>query len=83
MCLTRLPVLADLWLQSAGLFLSLNQPEDAIQCLSEARLLLPADESPTECLCIEGMHMERTGNTRGARELYQRALVFNPNRAAL
>ena len=75
-------MLADLWLQSAGLFLAINQLEEAMQCLSETRIVMPADESPAEGLCIEGMLTERTGNTRAARELYHRALIFNPNRTA-
>jgi hypothetical protein len=62
------------------LFLALNHTDETLQCLTEARVLSTPEDSPAEGLCIEGMLNERTGNTSSARDLYQRALIFNPNR---
>lgn len=66
----------QIWLMTAELFLSLNKPDDAKNCVNEAALMTPLSH---RLLYVRGLIQESLGNYTEARACYDSALAINPS----
>ncbi len=64
---------------TAEAFIQRTRLDDAVSSLTEARSIA-WDEPPSQLSYLEGMLAEKQGNTKAAKEHYERALVYNTNR---